>query len=300
MNILWRDTEPQDAVANHFSSLVKNALTNCDATLADSSGQVEILNLGTGGVSNNELQSDKTRIVIAHSPTTLPVLAQTHGTLVFTSQRLAHIAQQKLGLRGFFLPFPANPSSSKHNSRILFTGSPEIEHRAHKVFLALRAFNYLEVEWLIDAEEEKNASQLLARFDWVKCRLHRSRTPDAWTALTSEGGLCLHLLSSGEAVLEPYLPLSLLSACSVVSLDNAASEFYSDSLVKKIPCGLQEVHALQSAIDCYVRGRRNQVQQELLEQHHPLMVANALLQIAEFSLRQGLSRTLKAHVSQLS
>lgn len=152
-----------------------------------------------------------------------------------------------------YLPLPINDSdvSTKNKSDkkiIAYSGSTAIEHRAHKVLEALKNFEDVQFNWLINKDEELYATEMLNDYKITNYKLFFGRNPERWSKIVSEADIALHTLFSVYGTLGPYLPISMLNQALVVVTDFAEGESLPDNFVFKIEPGEYESQQLVTTL----------------------------------------------------
>lgn len=155
--------------------------------------------------------------------------------------------------RSFYLPYPVRERIKEYGtvtnySRVLYCGSPRIEHRAHLLLEALRHAGECELVWLIDSEERCQVEALLEEFAVPSVVLVEGRSPARWGELLAQGGTCVHTLFSVFGQVTPYLNMSLLAGRPCIVTNFGGAEYLPDSVVFKIQPGETEGRELSAVL----------------------------------------------------
>ena len=163
-----------------------------------------------------------------------------------------------------FLPIPV-PEVSAYSVeqgkpwRVVCCGSPQIEHRGHKIFQALQNLEEeLPVVWLVSSDEEKIASELVEEFDLSAVEVRTGRTPANWKSLVEEShfqNIAIHTHFSVYRQTGPYFQLSLAAGLPTLISDFGGGEFYPDALTFKIEPGDTEASQIAEVLSSLTSGK---------------------------------------------
>ncbi|NMC62716.1 MAG: glycosyltransferase [SAR324 cluster bacterium] len=180
---------------------------------------------------------------------------------IFSSERdhneYKRVIEKKIehaNLRSFYLPIPCELVKFQNigtlDLKLLFCGSPKIEHRVHKLLQGLReARSEWSLIWLLEDEELEKANELLREFEISKVELRTPRSPELFAELLKEARISIHMLFSVYGHLSPYLPLSLSSGLPCIVSDFASSSLLADNLVFKVQPGDNEASQVSMLLD---------------------------------------------------
>jgi hypothetical protein len=160
-------------------------------------------------------------------------------------------------MRGY-LPFPVETGlfdiPVPAADRILFCGSPWIQHRAHKVLHALREFDAdFPLHWLLEEQERGAAEELIREFGVRNVTLETERSVARWEALVRAGGVAVHTLFSVYGQTGPYLAVSLAAGLPVLVTKFGHSEQLPDAVAFKIQPGDTEAEELKGSFQAMLR-----------------------------------------------
>ncbi|MCB0322652.1 MAG: hypothetical protein KDD69_03730 [Bdellovibrionales bacterium] len=161
------------------------------------------------------------------------------------------------GTRTAVLPYPVvmpPPSLQATLPPLLcFCGEPIVESQIHVALEALSGVRLpYRLKWLIDPSERFAAEALLQEFNTPACQLLECRSPEAWQAVVSEGGLALHLRVSAYGDPGPYLPISLGAGATVVVSDYSSTAAIPDAVVSKVLPGQPGLRQLRSIFEHFL------------------------------------------------
>ena len=182
------------------------------------------------------------------------------------------------------LPMPVDPTLERTQAvpgRIGFCGSPRIEHRAHKLLLALRHLSGpYHLHWLLDAEEKPAAEELLSEFGISQVTIVCGRSPERWAACAKDCQVAVHTLFSVYSQPDPYLAISLVLGVPSVATRFGAVEYLPDSLVAKVEAGETEATELTQAVQALLSPQGQALSSRIrdfgLQRHSRIHVANDL------------------------
>lgn len=175
--------------------------------------------------------------------TLLPVFTNPLNTSDFKANINLSIAN-KHQIKPVYLPFPIKvPDSfqSVNNKKLAFLASPDASHRIHNNLWALKQNSDWQGVWLIEAQEETEANDLLKDYNLSnRVEIIAGRTPDTWRKLIRDCSLVSHFLFSAYEQPCPYLALSMAAGKVVALSDYGYSNSLPDNLCFKIPLGSGE------------------------------------------------------------
>ncbi len=153
--------------------------------------------------------------------------------------------------QSYFLPHPVSSRLSSarkvrsSRKRMGFLGTPELQHRTHKILMALAevSFDY-ELIWLVNPIEAAQARTLLEEYDIKNCELIEGRSPERWSSIMPTIDIALHTLFSVYGQLGPYHAMSLMAGIPTIVTNFAGAEYLADDIVFKIMPGQHEAHEL--------------------------------------------------------
>ena len=197
----------------------------------------------------------------------------------------------------YYLPLPTPISartsetfapSTKGEIVVGFSGSPTIQHRAHKVLPAIKNSGLLiKLLWLIDAQERAQCEALLEEFGMTNVEIIEGRSPEEWSKLLPRISIAVHTLFSAYGQPGVYLSMSLIEGIPSVVTNFGSTEYLSDSLVWKLQPGESESYELTEILKAIAEkgAIRNPSQaSSYLEHFGAEVVAGELLTIFERSL----------------
>jgi glycosyltransferase involved in cell wall biosynthesis len=220
---------------------------------------------------------------------------------VFSAER-NHAEFKRLAPRGigadarssYYLPLPVESRDAKIASPraipiIIYSGSPRIECRGHKVFQALQKLSRpYTLRWMIEENERSAALELLKEFAIENFELLPGRSPQAWYALAADADIALHPLFSAYGQPGPYLQISLMHELPCITTNFGAAEYLPESVVYKIQPGEHEAHETALALEeILTRKLRMPIGREfVIENCASKLVADELLHIFARSIPQ--------------
>lgn len=199
--------------------------------------------------------------------------------------------------RSFFLPLPipvraprvlAGPQAAPKSgpgpetaATIGFAGTPRIEHRAHKLFQALRdSARPWKLVWLIEDHERDAAQALLDEFGIDFATLVGGRSPQRWQALIDEIDIALHPMFSMYGDISVYLGASMMAGLPCVVTRFVQTDHIPEGLVFKIDPGFDEAlqirEILRTLHDRTMNWDPQPVHDFAHELHDPAAVADQL------------------------
>jgi len=145
-------------------------------------------------------------------------------------------------------PLPPEPVAG-------FAGTPNIEHRAHKVCQALaRSERPWRLRWLIEAHEEGAAREIITQFGVVeRVELIPGRSPAKWAELLPDLDVGLHLLFSVFGQPGPWLELSLAAGLPCLVTNFGSPEYLDAGVALPIRPGEHEAAEIRLALDAIAR-----------------------------------------------
>ncbi|MDZ4785914.1 MAG: hypothetical protein SGJ02_07540 [bacterium] len=189
---------------------------------------------------------------------------------LFTSQRLCGEAKRLVPdfigsneyqgqLSKLYLPMPTSDNvqlsmrdKSKDVLEIVFAGDVGVEHRAHKVLLALREVSIdYRLKWLVSNKDISRAKELCSEFAVLNVEILVEKSPKKWSELVAKSDLALHTLFSVYGTPGPYLQISLMAGTPSVVTDFAEGEYIPNDVVFKIEPGNQEAQQLSKTIESF-------------------------------------------------
>lgn len=228
---------------------------------------------------------------------------------LFSSQRdridfLRHVEislNPKLRANSYYLPFPVaklEVEQRAFSGTICYTGSTQIEHRAHKLLEALalleEPYNLL---WVIDTQEKARAQELLREFEISNATLIDSRSPHKWREVVARSDLAVHTLFSCYGQPAPYLSISLAAGLPCIVTNFGEADFLPQDLVFKVDMGAGETRALATTLSALLKGDMVaplKASQEFSRSIYGLdQVSQALSNVLERS-REDISKFMKA------
>lgn len=146
----------------------------------------------------------------------------------------------------YYLPFPIDEGlfgiKPAVKRRVLFCGTPWIQHRAQQLLEAIAEFDPgLSLAWLLNDAELTVARELCARLNLKQIEFVTNRSPQTWAELAKSGGLAVHTLFSVFGQNGPYLPVSLALGLPIIITRFADSEYIPEHLAYQIQAGESEV-----------------------------------------------------------
>jgi glycosyltransferase involved in cell wall biosynthesis len=162
-----------------------------------------------------------------------------------------------------YLPFPVDPALCRPRrpggEAVGFCGSPQIEHRAHKLLQAMEQAGgrTARLYWLIDEAERALAEALLREFEGVSAVLIPGRSPKRWMEMLGEVDIAVHTLFSVYGAPGPYLAMSMMAGRAVIVTRFASTEFIPDGLVFKIAPGATEAAEMTQVLRALLADRVN-------------------------------------------
>lgn len=150
----------------------------------------------------------------------------------------------------YYLPYPVTPFSLDEggSQEIVYCGTPNIEHRAHKMLQAIAGMPNVSLNWLIEERERPQADELLREFDAKNVTLVSGRSPEKWRQMVASARLALHPVFSAFGNGDAYLPISLMAGAPVIAIRYGAIDCLPDEVVCKIDAGYSEISAYKKAI----------------------------------------------------
>jgi hypothetical protein len=135
--------------------------------------------------------------------------------------------------------------------RAAFAGAVGVEDRAHKLLGALQGVRCsVELTWVVEPHARAAAEQLLDEFGVAgSVRLVEGRTVEGWRAVVAECQVAFHLHRSPFGHLAPYLQLSLLAGCVVVTSAVGEGATLPRNLVCQVEPGMGEAAEIRLLIE---------------------------------------------------
>lgn len=161
-----------------------------------------------------------------------------------------------------YLPLPVPEVLFDHPPRSLpsepvagFAGTPNIEHRAHKVCQALaRSERPWRLRWLIESHEEGAAREIAAQFGVTeRVELISGRSPARWVEILPGLDVGLHLLFSVFGQPGPWLELSLAAGLPCLVTNFGSPEYLDAGVALSIRPGEHEAAEIRLALDAIAR-----------------------------------------------
>lgn len=153
-------------------------------------------------------------------------------------------------------------ATSSQKKIIAFSGTVNIEDRAHCLLSALGRLSLdYELHWLI-AESEKDQSLFLCKeFDVTSVRFQHGRSVKKWQELVSSADIAVHTLFSGYGDPDPCLQVSLMAGVPCIVSDFSAPATLPQNVVCKIPPGEGEVENLLHTITRLLSDEKEKLQE---------------------------------------
>jgi len=170
-------------------------------------------------------------------------------------QSLAAIPNaDRVGATSYYLPVPANSYPVESRSitstfQIAYFGTSRIEHRAHKLLLALQSLpksSYTFI-WLLDGHEVPQAESLLIEFG-ISGKLVVERTPERWIQLLATTDIVAAPFFSVFGQCGAYLASSLMAGKPTLVTTFGGGESLPDEVVLKIQPGESEATEIVEAL----------------------------------------------------
>jgi glycosyltransferase involved in cell wall biosynthesis len=134
--------------------------------------------------------------------------------------------------------------SGRELPRVVFSGRPGLEDRAHHVLRAVslvrEGFSFI---WMVSDSDFNDAVLLCAEFGVSADCLLRGRSPEDWSCAVTGASLALHPYFSVFGDPGVYLPISLARGVPSVVSDFSVGSLYPDSVVIKVRPGSSETEA---------------------------------------------------------
>ncbi|MCB0328177.1 MAG: glycosyltransferase [Bdellovibrionales bacterium] len=216
--------------------------------------------------------------------------------------------EQENRILSAYLPVPIPDVSAplfdaEDQFRILFCGSVQVEHRAHKLFQAIAALDpSTPVVWLCSLAEQHAAEELIKEYGLSSVQLLPERSPKKWQQLVEERGwrsVAAHIHFSVYGQTAPYLQMSLAAGLPTLISDFGGAEFLPDSLTFKIEPGQTESSQIQIVLEELLSKRvhvdssaaadfaRENFSKEQIGRELSFMVRQALPVLSEMNARWG-------------
>lgn len=145
--------------------------------------------------------------------------------------------------------------SGRELPRIVFSGRPGLEDRAHHllraVSMAREGFSFI---WMVSDSDFNDAALLCSEFGVSVDCLLRGRSPEGWSCVVTGASLALHPYFSVFGDPGVYLPISLARGVPSVVSDFSVGSLYPDSVVIKVRPGDGEAEAFCELIKRAVAG----------------------------------------------
>lgn len=170
-------------------------------------------------------------------------------------RRLLAPRRQERDTPSWFLPLPApivdRAAPKEGPLRIALCATPRIEHRAHKLLLALSELpkGSVELRWLLNRSERPAAEALLQEFSFEHCTFIEGRTPARWGEVIREVHCACHLLFSVFGQLGPYLPISLRVGLPTLTSRFGSTEYLPERVSFQIEPGESEANQIRQVLE---------------------------------------------------
>lgn len=155
----------------------------------------------------------------------------------------------------YYLPYPVDfaglrdQHSRCDNPVVCYTGSPNIEHRAHKLLQAIselqRKYNLL---WLVSEAEVAQAERMIAEFGISETQIISGRSPTKWRELVQQADLAVHTHYSMLGQPGVYLAISLAAGLPVIATRFRSSENFPEDLLFFVDSGVQEASQIAAIL----------------------------------------------------
>lgn len=153
----------------------------------------------------------------------------------------------------FYLPLPAacgHASAAQKVFTVCSAAGVQVEHRAHKMLLALsRCKVPVSLIWLVDSAEEGLARELLAEYGIRDARIISGRSPARWAEVAGGADAAVHTLFSAYGQCGPWLQISLMAGLPCLITDFGSADYWPEGLLFKIEPGESEAVQIAAVLE---------------------------------------------------